>query len=196
MNASAARLSGGPYAGPGSLGGRGAVLWFTGLSGSGKSTVANLVRARLADMGYAAYVVDGDRVRQGLCADLGFSPAERSENIRRVGEVAGLFVDAGLIVLSACISPFMADRERVRSSFGAGEFLEVYCSAPLAVCEARDVKGLYAKARAGLIKEFTGISSPYEAPVKAELCLDAGVQDVGQAVAQVIALLRARAIIG
>ncbi|HEX9172084.1 MAG TPA: adenylyl-sulfate kinase [Telluria sp.] len=173
---------------------RGAVVWFTGLSGSGKSTVANLVRERLADMGHGAYVIDGDRVRQGLCSDLGFSPAERAENIRRVGEVASLFVDAGFIVLSACISPFMADRQRVRSSFAAGEFLEVYCSAPLAVCEARDVKGLYARARAGLIKEFTGISSPYEAPVEAELCLDSGVQDIGQAVAEVVALLRARGI--
>ncbi len=140
------------------------ILWFTGLSGSGKSTVANAVEARLTALGHHAYLLDGDNIRMGLNKGLGFSEEDRVENLRRIGEVAKLFVDAGLIVLTAFISPYRSERQRVRDLVEGGEFIEVYVDTPLEVCEARDPKGLYAKARQGKIAEFTGISSPYEAP--------------------------------
>jgi adenylylsulfate kinase len=143
---------------------RSAILWFTGLSGSGKSTLANAVNAALFERGLATYVLDGDNVRHGLCKDLGFSDADREENIRRIGEVAKLFLDAGVIVLTAFVSPFRADRDKARDLVEEGDFFEIFCAADLDVCESRDPKGLYAKARSGAIKEFTGISSPYEAP--------------------------------
>ena len=143
---------------------RSAILWFTGLSGAGKSTLANAVNQALFERGLATYVLDGDNIRHGLCKDLGFSDADREENIRRIGEVAKLFLDSGVIVLTAFVSPFRADRDKARALVEDGDFLEIFCSADLSVCEERDTKGLYAKARAGEIKEFTGISSPYEAP--------------------------------
>lgn len=148
------------------------VIWLTGLSGAGKSTLAHALEARLHALGWRSYVLDGDNVRHGLCADLGFSDQDRSENIRRIGEVAALMVDAGLVVLAAFISPFRADRERVRALLAPDEFIEVYCRCDLAVCESRDVKGLYKRARAGEVEAFTGISSPYEPPLAAELVLD------------------------
>ncbi len=143
-------------------------LWFTGLSGSGKSTLANLLEQRLHDMGRHTYVLDGDNVRQGLNRDLGFADADRVENIRRVAEVARLMVDAGLITIVAFISPFRSERQMARDLFGSGEFIEVFVDAPLDVCEQRDPKGLYRKARAGQIKNFTGINSAYEVPDPAE----------------------------
>ncbi|MGB1002161.1 MAG: adenylyl-sulfate kinase [Prochlorococcaceae cyanobacterium] len=174
---------------------RSAILWFTGLSGSGKSTLANAVNAALFERGLATYVLDGDNIRHGLCKDLGFSDADREENIRRIGEVAKLFLDAGVIVLTAFVSPFRADRDKARALVADGGFLEIHCAADLAVCESRDPKGLYAKARAGQIKEFTGISSPYEAPEKPELCLDTGAQNLEQCVAAVINLLEERGVL-
>jgi bifunctional enzyme CysN/CysC len=143
-------------------------LWFTGLSGSGKSTLANLLEQRLHDMGRHTYVLDGDNIRQGLNRDLGFADADRVENIRRVAEVARLMVDAGLITIVAFISPFRSERQMARNLFGLGEFIEVFVDAPLEVCEQRDPKGLYRKARAGQIKNFTGIDSAYEVPEPAE----------------------------
>lgn len=169
-----------------------AVLWFTGLSGSGKSTLAHAVEEQLHLMGCRTYVLNGDNVRHGLCGDLGFSVADRAENIRRIGEVAKLMVDAGIIVLTAFISPFRVDRERVRGLMAHGDFLEVYCQCPLEVCETRDVKGLYKKARAGEVKEFTGISSPYEEPQSPELRVDTANLTLEQSVAAVLELLRAR----
>lgn len=155
-----------------------AILWFTGLSGSGKSTLANAVNAALFNRGYATYVLDGDNVRHGLCRDLGFSDLDREENIRRIGEVAKLFLDAGVIVLTAFVSPFRADRSKARELVAAEDFLEIYCSADLTVCEERDTKGLYAKARAGDIKDFTGISSPYEKPESPELLIETGSEEL------------------
>ena len=148
------------------------ILWFTGLSGAGKSTLANEIEALLHEKGKRTYVLDGDNVRQGLCGDLGFSDQDRVENIRRIGEVAKILVDAGTITLTAFISPFKADRQRARDLVPEGDFVEVYCRCELGVCEERDVKGLYKKARAGEIPEFTGISSPYEEPENAELVVD------------------------
>ncbi|MEO0674705.1 MAG: adenylyl-sulfate kinase, partial [Pseudomonadota bacterium] len=148
------------------------VLWFTGLSGSGKSTVANLVEKRLFDLGRHTYTLDGDNVRHGLNKDLGFTDADRVENIRRVAETSKLMVDAGLIVLVSFISPFASERRMARESVDDGEFIEVFISTPLAVCEQRDVKGLYAKARRGEIKNFTGIDSDYEAPTNPEIDVD------------------------
>ncbi|MEZ9642907.1 adenylyl-sulfate kinase [Vibrio cyclitrophicus] len=145
------------------------VLWFTGLSGSGKSTVANAVESKLLNLGKHSYLLDGDNVRHGLNKDLGFSDADRVENIRRIGEVAKLFVDSGTIVLTAFISPFIADREQARALLLPGQFLEVFIDTPLSVCEQRDPKGLYKKARAGEIKHFTGIDSTYEAPLNADI---------------------------
>lgn len=150
---------------------RSVCLWFTGLSGSGKSTVANAVESKLLQMGKHSYLLDGDNVRHGLNKDLGFSDTDRIENIRRIGEVAKLFVDAGNIVLTAFISPFISDREQVRDLMQDGEFLEVFVDTPLEVCEQRDPKGLYKKARAGEIKHFTGIDSEYQAPVNPEIHL-------------------------
>ena len=148
------------------------LIWFTGLSGSGKSTVANALEDRLYKMGYHTYLLDGDNVRHGLNKDLGFSDEARVENIRRIGEVANLFVDAGMIVLTAFISPFTAERDMVRELVGDGEFIEVFVKAPLDICEQRDPKGLYAKARAGEIKNFTGIGSRYEEPKSPELVVN------------------------
>ena len=150
------------------------VLWFTGLSGSGKSTIANAVERRLLDLGHHSYLLDGDNIRHGLNKDLGFSDADRVENIRRIGEVAKLFVDAGNIVLTAFISPFRADRDQVRQMVAHDQFIEVFVNTPLAVCEDRDPKGLYKKARAGEIKHFTGIDSVYEAPFEPEIVVQGG----------------------
>ncbi|QBQ53202.1 adenylyl-sulfate kinase [Nitrosococcus wardiae] len=172
-----------------------AILWFTGLSGAGKSTLAHAVEARLFQIGCRTFVFDGDNVRHGLCADLGFSEQDRSENIRRIGEMCKLFVEAGVIALTAFISPFRHDRQRVRDLVTEGDFLEIYCQASLAVCEQRDVKGLYKRARAGEIPEFTGVSSPYEEPEKPELVVDTGFQAVEENVEMVINLLKCRGII-
>lgn len=171
---------------------RGATLWFTGLSGSGKSTVANLVEKQLADRGCVTYVLDGDNVRHGLNADLGFSPEDRTENIRRIGEVAKLFTDAGVLTMAAFVSPYRADRDRVRASVGEGDFIEVYVQASLDACEARDPKGLYKKARAGEIKDFTGISAPYEAPEAPEILLENDGVAPEACAAQVVAYLEAQ----
>jgi adenylylsulfate kinase len=174
---------------------RSAILWFTGLSGAGKSTLANAVNSALFEQGLACYVLDGDNIRHGLCSDLGFSDADREENIRRIGEVAKLFLDAGVVVLTAFVSPFRADRDRARALVEAADFIEIHCAADLEVCEQRDTKGLYAKARAGEIKEFTGISSPYEAPATPELRIDTGSQDLEACVAQVLAYLEGAGVI-
>ena len=174
---------------------RSAILWFTGLSGSGKSTLANAVNAALFERGLGTYVLDGDNVRHGLCKDLGFSDADREENIRRIGEVAKLFLDAGVSVLTAFVSPFRADRDKARDLVEAGDFFEIFCAADLDVCESRDPKGLYAKARSGAIKEFTGISSPYEAPDTPELKIDTGAQDLAESVNVVIKALQDKGVI-
>lgn len=174
---------------------RGAILWFTGYSGAGKSTLAHAVEENLYQHGCHTFVLDGDNVRHGLCGDLGFSAEDRVENIRRVGEVAKLFMEAGVIVLTAFISPFRAERERVRSLVNDGEFIEIYCNSPIEICETRDVKGLYKKARAGLIKEFTGISSPYEAPENPELTINTGTFDLDTCVQQVLDEIKGRGII-
>lgn len=173
---------------------QGVVLWFTGLSGSGKSTVAGALEQALHQLGVSTYLLDGDNVRHGLCRDLGFSDDDRRENIRRVGEVARLMVDAGLVVLTAFISPHRAERQMVRDLLGEGEFIEVFVDTPLAVCEARDPKGLYKKARAGELRNFTGIDSAYEAPEAADITLD-GEQLVTKLAAQLLDLLRRRDII-
>ena len=153
---------------------RGVIIWFTGLSGAGKSTLAHAVEEKLHKMGCRTFVLDGDNVRHGLCRDLGFSNQKRMENIRRVGEVAKLFMEAGVIVLTAFISPFRADREHVRDMVGNSDFIEIFCDSTIQVCENRDVKGLYKKARAGEILEFTGITSPYERPNKPEVIVETG----------------------
>ncbi len=172
-----------------------AILWFTGLSAAGKSTVAHAVEQRLYAMGCHSFVFDGDNVRHGLCADLGFSEEDRRENIRRIGEMAKLFIEAGIIALTAFISPARSDRDKVRALAGPGNFIEIYCECPLDVCEQRDVKGLYAKARQGLIAEFTGISAPYETPENPELRLNTAQHTLDDCVEQVIALLHERGII-
>lgn len=148
------------------------LIWFTGLSGSGKSTIANLLEDKLVQCGKHTYLLDGDNVRHGLCRDLGFTDVDRIENIRRIGEVAKLFLDAGIIVMTAFISPFRADREKVRHLVDPEEFIETYVYTPLAECERRDVKGLYSKARKGEIKNFTGVDSPYEAPLEPDIRID------------------------
>ena len=176
---------------------RGTVLWFTGLSASGKSTLAIEVEKRLFADKYFSYVLDGDNVRHGLCGDLGFSPEDREENIRRVGEVAKLFAESGAVVVTAFISPYRKDRRRIREIMTReGDFVEVYVSCPLEVCEARDPKGLYKKARAGEIKEFTGIDAPYEAPEAPELVVQTNVYDVATCADQVIEYLRDHGYIG
>lgn len=174
---------------------RGAILWFTGFSGAGKSTLAHAVEEVLHQNGYRTFVLDGDNVRHGLCNDLGFSPGNRVENIRRVGEVAKLFMEAGIIVLTAFISPFRSERERVRNLVKQGDFIEIYCDSPIEICESRDVKGLYKKARAGQISEFTGISSPYEAPENPELTVNTSTTDLTTSVQQVMNELKLRGII-
>ncbi len=168
------------------LGQHGVVIWLTGLSGSGKSTIAYALEQKIIETGQWAYVLDGDNVRQGLNGDLGFSPEDRNENIRRIGEVANLFADAGLISITAFISPYAADRDKARECVASGRFLEVHISTSLEVCEQRDPKGLYKKARAGEIPQFTGISAPYEAPESPELTIDAGANDVDACVAILI----------
>ncbi len=169
---------------------RGAVLWFTGLSAAGKSTVANELEKALFKKGVQVFVLDGDRVRHGLCSDLGFSPTDRQENIRRVGEVARLFTDAGFICLAAFISPYRADRLLVRKLMDGGNFFEVYVNAPLSVCEQRDPKGLYVKARQKKIKDFTGISAPYEPPLNPEIELRTDKLAVPDAVEKILRHLR------
>ena len=166
-----------------------ALLWFTGLSGSGKSTVANIVEAKLHHMGRRTYMLDGDNVRHGLNRDLGFTDADRVENIRRISEVAKLFVDAGIIVLVSAISPFRGDRDMARALMDDGEFFEVHIDASLETCEQRDPKGLYSRARAGEIANFTGIDSPYEAPLEPELRIDTDIMDPETAADKIIALL-------
>lgn len=171
------------------------VLWFTGLSGAGKSTVAGALEAKLAELGHHTYLLDGDNVRHGLCGDLGFSDQDRRENIRRIGELAKLMADAGLIVLSAFISPHRAERQLVRDLLPQGEFLEVFVNVPLAICEQRDPKGLYKKARAGEITNFTGIDSEYEAPLTPEIDLPAGELTIDELVEQCLIALRSRSVI-
>ncbi len=171
---------------------RGGILWFTGLSGSGKSTLAHAVEEYLHRQNVRTFVLDGDNVRRGLCNDLGFSDADRTENIRRIGEVSKLMMEAGLLVLTAFISPFRKDREIVRNIVAEGDFIEIYCDAPLSICEDRDPKGLYKKARAGEIPEFTGISSPYEAPERPEIALDTNGKSVEECVGEVVNYLNAR----
>ncbi|HQS36812.1 MAG TPA: adenylyl-sulfate kinase [Methylotenera sp.] len=172
------------------------VLWLTGFSGAGKSTLAHAIERRLYEQDCATFVLDGDNVRHGLCNDLGFTQQDREENIRRVGEMAKLFTEAGVIAITAFISPYIADRERVRSILPAGEFVEIYCRCALDICESRDVKGLYAKARKGLISDFTGISSPYEPPQNPELTVDTGTKSLDECAEQVIDYLRQQQIIG
>lgn len=174
---------------------RAKLLWFTGLSGSGKSTLAHALEEELHQRGCRTYVFDGDNVRHGLCRDLGFSTEDRSENIRRIGEMAKLFVDAGVIALTAFISPIREDRERARGLFPHGDFIEVYISCPLEVCETRDVKGLYKKARAGEIPNFTGISAPYEEPSKPEITIETQDRSVEECVDELIASLEHRGVI-
>ncbi len=167
-----------------------AILWFTGLSGSGKSTLASRVEEILFHQFNAkTYILDGDNIRAGLNKDLGFSPEDRQENIRRIGEVAKLFVDAGLIVLTAFISPYRKDRQMVRQLVEPGEFIEIYVRCPLEVCEQRDVKGLYRKARQGIIKNFTGIDAPYEEPENPELIVDTHLLSVDEAAEQILKYL-------
>ena len=174
---------------------RSAVLWFTGLSGAGKSTLAHAVEEKLYQVGCRTFVFDGDNVRHGLCADLGFSLEERSENIRRIGEMTKLFLEAGVISLTAFISPLRRDRERVRSLLPHGDFIEIYARCSLEVCETRDVKGLYKRARVGEIKDFTGISSPYEIPERPELVVDTDQQPLEDSVESVMEMLRSRGVI-
>lgn len=171
------------------------ILWFTGLSGAGKSTLAHAVEQALFQQGCRTFVFDGDNVRHGLCSDLGFSPEDRVENIRRIGEMSKLFLESGTIALTAFISPYRADRERVRTLVAPGDFIEIYCHCSLEICEQRDVKGLYAKARQGVIPNFTGISAPYEAPENPELQIDTGHLSLGESVIQVIDFLLKRSII-
>ncbi|MGB5265833.1 MAG: adenylyl-sulfate kinase [Polyangiales bacterium] len=175
---------------------RGAVLWFTGLSGSGKSTIGHRVERLLIERGAFAYVLDGDNIRHGLNSDLGFAPEDRVENIRRIGEVARLFADAGGLVLSAFISPYRNDRDRVRGLMGPDEFIEVFVDTPLEICEARDPKGLYKKARAGEISNFTGLDAPYEAPKNPEVHLETENLSVDEAAGLVIRYLEEQNILG
>jgi len=178
------------------MGQKGATIWLTGLSGSGKSTVAVALEQALLERGHLAYVLDGDNIRHGLNKDLGFSPADRTENIRRIGEVAKLFTGAGLFAITAFISPYRADRDLVRGVHAQGDFVEVYVAAALDVCESRDVKGLYKKARAGQIPEFTGISAPYEEPAAPEVVLHTDQESVEQSVARLLGWLEAQGYLG
>lgn len=177
------------------LGERGCVVWLTGLSASGKSTIARRVEQLLLERGYHAYVLDGDNIRFGLNKDLGFSPADRTENIRRIGEVAKLFSDGCVIAITAFISPYRADRDQVRAIMPKGEFIECFVNTPIEECEARDPKGLYKKARAGQIPEFTGVSAPYEAPEAAESEINTQGQTVDQSAMEVIDFLAAHGFI-
>ncbi|MAD05620.1 MAG: adenylyl-sulfate kinase [Pseudoalteromonas sp.] len=172
------------------------ILWFTGFSGSGKSTVANALESALNQLGVHTYLLDGDNVRHGLCKDLGFTDEDRVENIRRVGETAKLMVDAGLVVLTAFISPFQSERDMVRNLVEDGEFIEVFLDTPLEVCETRDPKGLYKKARAGEIKHFTGIDSDYQIPASPEIKIDTSKNTLDQSVQELVAYLKQQKIIG
>jgi len=174
---------------------RGCTVWLTGLSGSGKSTIAVDLEKRLLERGVRTYILDGDNIRHGLNKNLGFSPEDRTENIRRIGEVAKLFTDAGIVALTAFISPYRADRDQVRALMQPGEFVEVFVDCPVEVCEQRDVKGLYKKARAGEIKEFTGISAPYEAPEKPELTIGTAGQSVEESAKQILAHLERQGVV-
>ena len=171
------------------------ILWFTGLPSSGKSTIANELEKKLITMGTRTYILDGDNIRMGLCKDLGFSEEDRGENIRRIGEVSKLFVDAGCIVLSAFVSPYIKDRDGVRELVGDGEFIEVFVDAPLEVCEERDVKGLYKKAREGVIKGFTGIDDPYEAPLNAEITIDTSKLSLEEGVNVILQYLETKGVL-
>ena len=175
---------------------KGATVWFTGLSGSGKSTIAVALERVLFDMGKLSYRLDGDNVRLGINKNLGFTEADRTENIRRIGEVSKLFTDAGIIVFSSFISPYRADRDAIRKIMGDGDFVEVWVDASVETCEGRDVKGLYKKARAGEIPEFTGISAPYEEPTRPELVLDTNAQPVDESVAQLVSFLQKNGYLG
>ncbi|MEO8474174.1 MAG: adenylyl-sulfate kinase [Chryseolinea sp.] len=168
------------------------LIWFTGLSGSGKSTLAVQLEAQLFSLGYKTYLLDGDNIRAGLNKDLTFTDEGRVENIRRIGEVARLMLDAGVVVLSAFISPFQADRDQVKAIVGDPNYIEVFVDASLELCEQRDVKGLYKKARTGEVKNFTGISSPYEAPVKPDIRIDTGASSVDESVEKLVALIQPR----
>ena len=174
---------------------KGVILWLTGLSGSGKSTIANEVAYELHKMGKLAYVLDGDNIRHGLNKDLGFSPEDRNENIRRISEVAKLFADAGIITLTAFISPYREYRNFCRQLVGTGRFFEIYTKASIETCEKRDTKGLYKKAKQGLIKDFTGINAPYEEPEKPELIIDTDKETVEESVEKVLAILKKQNII-
>ena len=169
---------------------KGVVLWFTGLSGSGKSTIANEVAHKLHSMGHISYVLDGDNVRHGLNKDLGFSPEDRNENIRRISEVANLFADAGIITITAFISPYRKFRNFCRELVGEDRFIEIYSKASIKTCENRDTKGLYKKARAGVIKDFTGINAPYEEPEKPELVVDTDKETVEESTEKVLKKLK------
>ncbi|NOS88943.1 MAG: adenylyl-sulfate kinase [Methylococcaceae bacterium] len=171
------------------------ILWFTGLSGSGKSTLAHAVEEHLHKIGISTFVLDGDNVRHGLCSDLGFSDSDRVENIRRIGELAKLMIEAGVITLTAFISPFKSDRDNARKRVPHGDFLEIYCLCPIETCEQRDVKGLYKKARAGEIPFFTGIDSPYEAPEQPALVVNTHEESLAESVQRVIDLLVQRGVI-
>ncbi|MEK6729319.1 MAG: adenylyl-sulfate kinase [Planctomycetota bacterium] len=168
---------------------KGGTIWLTGLSGSGKSTIAVELEHALIENKHQAYILDGDNIRHGLNKNLGFSPEDRSENIRRIGEVAKLFTDANIITITAFISPYRQDRDNARKLFQAGEFIEIYIKCPLDVCEQRDTKGLYKKARAGEVKEFTGISAPYEEPLKPELTIDTSKMSIEESTRTIIAYL-------
>ncbi|MCG7990037.1 MAG: adenylyl-sulfate kinase [Candidatus Thiodiazotropha lotti] len=174
---------------------RAKLLWFTGLSGSGKSTLAHALEERLHQRGCRTYVFDGDNVRHGLCNDLGFSVEDRTENIRRIGEMSKLFVDAGVIALTAFISPIREDRNKARELFAEGDFIEVYIRASIETCESRDVKGLYKKAREGVIRNFTGISSPYEEPENPEIVVDTENREVDECVDSLLAALEQQGVI-
>jgi adenylylsulfate kinase len=171
------------------------VLWFTGLPSSGKSTLANEVEKRLISTGIRTFILDGDNVRTGLCKDLGFSEEDRAENIRRIGEVSKLFVDAGCIVLSAFVSPYRRDRDAVRELVEDGEFVEVFVKCPVEVCEGRDVKGLYKKAREGVIKGFTGIDDPYEEPLDAEIVIETDKISLDEGVERIIGYLQEKKVL-
>jgi len=170
---------------------KGMVLWFTGLSGSGKSTLANALNEALHAKKISTYLLDGDNIRHGLCRDLGFSDKDREENIRRIGEVSNLFMNAGIVTITAFVSPFRSDREKVRKIIGQ-DFIEIFCAASLNICETRDTKGLYKKARLGEIKDFTGISSPYEIPQDPEIIVETGSLDLNDSVGQIMKYLNAQ----